>query len=104
LPKREAKIVPTFGLIILIATGRLSRNIDPDEALRYFSWLRLAVIAVIYTGFVFWLELAKDGPFIFSKRNTRSRLQVVSMHALFLGILICGYRICTYVIPNPLSG
>ena len=91
--------MPTIGLIILIANDQVPRNIDPDEALRYFSWSTFAVIAVVYTSFVFWLELAKDGPFIFSRGNARSRVQVFLAHALFLIALICGYRICTYMVP-----
>ncbi len=91
--------MPTIGLIILMANDRVTRNIDPDEALRYFSWSMVAVIAVVYTVFVFWLELAKDGPFILSRKNARSRLQVFLAHALFLTILICAYRICTYMVP-----
>jgi hypothetical protein len=89
--------VPT--LICLIANNRVTRNIDPDEALRYFSWSRFAVIAVVYTAVVFWLELAKDGPFILSPKNDRSIAQVFLAHALYLTILICGYRICTYMVP-----
>lgn len=91
--------MPTIGLIILMANDRVTRNIDPDEALRYFSWSMVAVVAVVYTAFVFWLELAKDGPFILSRKNARSRLQVFLAHALFLTILICAYRICTYMVP-----
>jgi hypothetical protein len=97
---REAKTVPTIGLIILIANDQVPRNIDPDEALRYFSWSTFAVIAVVYTAFVFWLELAKDGPCIFSRENARSRVQGFLAHALFLIVLICGYRICTYMVPT----
>jgi hypothetical protein len=59
-------------------------NIDPDEVLRYFSWSRFAILAVIYSAAVFWIELAKDGPFIFSNRNTRSEAQVLLAHAIFL--------------------
>ena len=91
--------MPVTALIIWIVNAG-TRNIDPQEALRYFSWGRFIIIAVIYTGFVFWLELAKDGPFILSQRNARSRLQVFLAHALFLTILICIYRICTYTIPT----
>ena len=29
--------MPTIALITLIANDRVSRNIDPDDALRYFS-------------------------------------------------------------------
>ncbi len=91
--------MPTIALITFIANDRVGRNIDPDEALRYFSWSRFAVIAVVYTAVVFWLELAKDGPFILSRKNERSRLQVLLAHALCLTILICGYRVCTYMVP-----
>lgn len=86
-------------LICLMANNRVTRNIDPDEALRYFSWSRFAVIAVVYTAVVFWLELAKDGPFIFSPKNDRSIAKGFLAHALYLTILICGYRICTYMVP-----
>jgi hypothetical protein len=68
-------------LICLIANNRVTRNIDPDEALRYFSWSRFAVIAVAYTAVVFWLELAKDGPFILSPKNDRSIAKVLLAHA-----------------------
>ncbi len=91
--------MPTIGLIMLIANDRITRNIDPDEALRNFSWSRFAVIAVVYTAAVFWLELAKDGPFILSRKNDRSIAQVFLAHTLNLTILICGYRICTSMGP-----
>ena len=86
------------GLIILIATSRITRNIDPDEALQYFSWARYAVIAGVYTAFVFWLELSKDGPLIFSRDNARSKPQVLQAHALSLTILLCCYRICAVIV------
>jgi hypothetical protein len=89
-----------MGLIILVATDQIARNIDPNEALRYFSWTLFAVIAVVYTAFVFWVELAKDGPLILSTRNARTRLQVFFGHALFLTILLCCDRICVYVVPT----
>ena len=91
--------MPTMALIILLA-DQISRNIDPDEVLRYFSWPLFAVITVVYTAFVSWVELAKDGPFILSSRNARTRRQVFFAHALFLTILLCCYRICVYVVPN----
>ncbi len=47
--------MPTVGLIILLA-DQIARNIDPDEVLRYFSWPLFAVIAMVYTAFVFWLN------------------------------------------------
>lgn len=50
-------------------------------------------------GLVFWLELAKDGPFIFSQKNARSKLQILQAHAIFLTMLLCGYRICTEIVP-----
>jgi hypothetical protein len=87
------------GLFTLIVTSHIGRNIDPDEVLRYFSWTRFAIVAVVYTAFVFWLELAKNGPFIFSRNNARSKLQVLHAHAIFLTILLCGYRICTEIVP-----
>lgn len=87
------------GVFALLVTPYISRNIDPDEALRYFSWTRFAVVAVIYTAFVFWQELAKDGPFICSLKNARSKPQVLQAHAAFLMILLCGYRICTGIVP-----
>jgi hypothetical protein len=96
---REATSVPTIELIVLIANERITRNIDPAQSLRYFSWALFAVIAVVYSAFVFWLELAKDGPFIFSRNNVRTRLQVLLAHAMFLTILLCCYRICTYLVP-----
>jgi hypothetical protein len=89
-----------MGLIILIANNKIARNIDPDEVLRYFSWTLFAVIGVVYTAFVFWVELAKDGPFILSPQNARTKLQVFIAHALFLTILLCCYRICVYVVPT----
>lgn len=95
-----ARTGPTMGLITLIAKDQIARNIDPDEALRYFSWTLFALIAVVYTVFVFWVELAKDGPFILSPRNTRTMLQVFFAHALFLMILLCCYQICVYVVPT----
>ncbi len=91
--------MPTVGLIILLA-DQIARNIDPDEVLRYFSWPLFAVIAMVYTAFVFWAELAKDGPFILSSRNARTRPQVFFAHALFLAILLCCYRICVFVVPT----
>lgn len=91
--------LPAAGLFTLIGTSHIGRNIDPDEALRYFSWTQYGIVAVVYTAFVFWLELAKDGPFIFSRNNARSKLQVLQAHAIFLTILLCGYRICTEIVP-----
>ena len=85
-------------MIVLIANERIGRNTDPAQSLRYFSWALFAVIAVVYSAFVFWLELAKDGPFIFSRNNVRTRSQVLLAHAMFLTILLCCYRICTYMI------
>jgi hypothetical protein len=78
----------------------MGRNIDPDEVLRYFSWARYAIVAVVYTAFVFWLELAKDGPFILSSKNTRSKLQVFEAHTIFLAILLFGYRACITIVPT----
>jgi hypothetical protein len=86
--------------LILMVTSRIGRNIDPDEVLRYFSWTRYAVIAVVYTAFVFWLELAKDGPFILSDKNARSKSQVIQAHAIFLTVLLGGYVICTDIVPK----
>ena len=74
-------------------------NIDPDEVLRYFSWARFAILAVVYSVVVFWIELAKDGPFILSSKNSRSKAQVWLAHLIFLTILLCGYRICNEVVP-----
>lgn len=92
--------MPTIGLFVLIANERTTRNIDPAQSLRYFSWALFVVIAVVYSAFVFWLEFAKDGPFIFSRNNVRTRSQVLLAHAMFLTILLCCYRICTYMIPT----
>jgi hypothetical protein len=92
--------VPTIGLIVLLADERITRNIDPAQSLRYFSWGLFAIIAVAYTAFVFWLELAKDGPFIFSRDNVRTRPQVLLAHATFLTILLCCYWVCTYMVPT----
>ena len=91
--------MPTMALIILLA-DQIARNIDPDEVLRYFSWPLFAVITLVYTAFVFWAELAKNGPFILSLRNARTRQQVFLAHALFLAILLSCYRISVYVVPN----
>lgn len=75
-------------------------NIDPDEVLRYFSWARFAAVAVVYSAVVFWTELAKDGPFIFSRKNARSTPQVLLAHAVFLMALLCGYRMCNEIVPT----
>jgi NADH:ubiquinone oxidoreductase subunit 2 (subunit N) len=91
--------LPTAGLLILLADPRITRNIDPGQTLRYFSWGRFAIIALVYTAFVFWIELAKDGPFIFSRDNLRSRPQVLLAHAMFLTILLCCYRLSTFIVP-----
>jgi hypothetical protein len=85
-----------FALVLASRIG----NIDPDEVLRYFSWTRFAIVAVVYSAVVFWIELAKDGPFIFSRRNTRSKTQVLLAHAMFLAAFLCGYRICTRIVPT----
>jgi hypothetical protein len=85
-------------VFISVVSSRIG-NIDPDEVLRYFSWTVYAIVAVVYTAFVFWRELAKDGPFIFSRNNARSKLQVLLAHAMFLTILLFGYLICTEVVP-----
>ena len=45
--------MPLTGLVIWIVNAGTLRNIDPEEALRYFSWGRFIIIAVIYTAFVF---------------------------------------------------
>jgi len=92
--------VPVTRLIIWIVNAGVPRNIDPDEALRYFSWARFIIMAVIYTAFVFWLEFAKDGPFIFSPKNARSRSYVLQAHAMFLTILFCCFRISTFIVPS----
>ena len=91
--------MPATGLFTLIVTSHSGRNIDPDEVLRYFSWTGYTIVAVVYTAFVFWLELAEDGPFIFSRNNVRSKLQVLQAHAIFMAILLCGYCICTEIVP-----
>ncbi len=91
--------MPTTVLLILLADPRITRNIDPGQTLRYFSWGRFAIIAVVYTAFVFWVELAKDGPFIFSRDNLRSRPQVLLAHAMFVTILLCCYRLSTFLVP-----
>jgi hypothetical protein len=94
------QFLPPTGFLIPIRTFQMGRNIDPDEALRYFSWNVFAIVALVFTGFVFWQELAKNGPFIFSHKNTRSKLQVLLAHAIFLMILLYGYRIVINVIPR----
>ncbi len=85
---------------MLMANAQVGQNIDPDEMLRYFSWTVVAVIAVMYTAYVFWTELAKDGPFIFSKKNKWPKHLVLLWHACFLLILFCGYRIYTAAVPH----
>ncbi len=90
----------TTGLITLIVDSRIERNIDPEEALRYSSLTRFLVIATVYTACVFWMELSKNGPFIFSSRNARSKAQVVLAHAMYLVILFCFYRMSVYLVPT----
>ncbi|MDP4201037.1 MAG: hypothetical protein Q8902_15895 [Bacteroidota bacterium] len=87
-------------MITLIVDSRNARNIDPEEALRYISLTRFLVIATVYTACVFWMELAKNGPFIFSSRNTRSKVQVVQAHAMYLVFLFCFYRMSVYLVPT----
>jgi hypothetical protein len=96
----EATTMSTAGLIILIGNSQIARNIDPDEALRYFSLARYIIIAVVYSVCVFWTELAKNGPFIFSSRNARTKAQVLQAHAMYLVILFCCYRLSTYLVPR----
>lgn len=83
------------GLITLIARSGVPRNIDPDQPLRYFSWLRFSIVAAIYTALVFWLA---DKPFRFSGRGAPWRRQVLLVHAMFLVALLCCFRLCTYVV------
>lgn len=89
-----------FGIFAGVINPGIDGNIDPDEMLRYFSWAIFAIVAVACTVFVFWQELAKNGPLILSSKNARSRAQVLAAHTLFLTILLCGYRICTEIIPS----
>ncbi|MDE3201977.1 MAG: hypothetical protein KGN79_13765 [Acidobacteriota bacterium] len=84
----------------MMAHTQIAQNIDPDEVLRYFSWTVFAVIAVVYTAYVFWIELAKDGPFIFSRKNQLPWHLVLLWHASFLLILFCCYRIYTAFVPH----
>lgn len=88
----------TVGAFALLVNSRIG-NIDPDEVLRYFSWTRFAIVAVVYSAVVFWSELARNGPFIFSRKNARSKPQVWLAHAIFLTILLCDYRICNEIVP-----
>jgi hypothetical protein len=86
--------LPTTVQLILFADPRIA----PDEILRYFSWPVFAIIVAVYTVVVFLAELAKDGPFIFSRNNARTKSQILYAHGMFLVILLCGYRICPYIV------
>lgn len=79
----------------------MPRNIDPDEDLRYFSWMYFAFTSLMYSAFVFSGELSKDGPLIFSKqRNLRSIREVVAFHCGFLFTLLCLVRIFNLLVPK----
>jgi hypothetical protein len=72
--------------------------IDQDEMLQYFSWLGYLIVGIVYSFFVFFDEVPKDARAIFSKRNKRSLIQILTIHATFVVLLLCSLRICSYVI------
>ena len=59
-----------------------------------------ALLAAVYSTFVFTGEASKDGPLIFSKRNARSIFQVLLMHGAYLVSLLCILQIASGVVPR----
>jgi hypothetical protein len=87
------------GVAIALIATPMARNIDPQEGLRYFSWLGFAALALLYSAFVFTSQLSKDGPLIFSRRNVRSLLQILTLHCGFIIILLLLLRISNQIVP-----
>jgi hypothetical protein len=82
-----------ISLVAGITRASMPHNIDPQNDLRYFSWILFVLVCLIYSAFVFSGELSKDGPLIFSKQNARSLREVLLSHCEFLVILFCVMRI-----------
>jgi hypothetical protein len=70
------------------------------DPLQFFSWWVYGGVAVAYTALVFNGELSKAGPLIFSRRNARSRLEIVIVHLACLSILLALMRIALYIYPT----
>lgn len=88
------------GDFIALMRVQMPQNIDPQEVLRYFSWIWFLFVSLIYSAFVFSGELSKDGPLIFSRRNARSTLDVITSHVVFLVILLCLMQIFCFLVPS----
>ncbi len=85
--------------VMALFANSVPRNIDPQEQLRYFSWLGFALIALLYSALVFMGELSKDGPSIFSSRNARPVLQVLILHFSLIMVLFLLVRIGNQIVP-----
>jgi hypothetical protein len=71
------------------------------DPLQYFSWWVYGGVVVAYTALVFHGELSKeDGPLIFSKRNARSFSGIISVHLVFLAILLGLMWIGVWIYPS----
>ena len=57
--------------------------------------LGLGVSALVATG-----ELSKEGPLIFSKRNSRTLSAILWAHLLFLTILLVMWKFVSYLDPH----
>jgi len=60
---------------------------SPDP-LQHFSWLMFCIVAVVYSFMTFTGVAWKQGALVFSERNARSPITVLSIHARFLLMLL----------------
>ena len=87
-----------LGSIDAIAAGAGTRNIDPREILRYFSWATYAFVAAAYSWFLFGGALFKAGPRIFSRENTKSTPKILAIHTAFLIILLGCMAVAPFIV------
>lgn len=63
------------------------------------SWWIYTGAALLYTAFTFRGELPRREALIFSKDNDRTLTSILTIHAVFLGVLLAAIRIATISLP-----
>ncbi len=65
----------------------------------FYQWPNFVLLGIIYTGLVCSGELSKEGPLIFSKRNSRPFSVILGAHLAFLMILFALWRLAFFIDP-----
>jgi hypothetical protein len=66
----------------------------------FYQWPTFAILAIIYSALVATGEISKEGPLIFSKRNSRTLSEILGAHLLFLTILLVAWKVAFYLDPH----